>query len=180
VALRLGESQVLPFRFSHYAAQLAQFVDKASKPGDTGEPLTVAVDLVPIEAAVKRIAASASALERRIDGGLSFNRLPSAVTRQLNDVLARLEQRLLDETNQRTSANADPHLRLGYLFPATDNFPHGATARSNDLRRANQSPRASPRPWSTRRGAAGGPACGLGRQPMTGGTTKVRSASTQK
>jgi N-acetylated-alpha-linked acidic dipeptidase len=141
VALRLGESQVLPFRFSHYAAQLAQFIDKASKPGDTGEPPTVAVDLAPIEVAVKRIAASASALERRIDRGLSSNRLPSPVTRQLNDLLARLEQRLLDDS-QPANERWYRHLIYGWdIYSSYDGqpFPHLAQSiRSNDLRRANQ------------------------------------------
>jgi hypothetical protein len=51
-----------------------------------------------LEPAVGRIAAGASALERQIDDGLASGRLPSTGTAELNDLLARLEQRLLDES----------------------------------------------------------------------------------
>ena len=98
VALRLSGSQVLPFRFSHYAQKLADFVDTAS--GwlvDDSDKSTVAVDLAPIRSAVARVARSASVLERQIDAGLASGRLPSPATPRLNDLLARLEQRLLDD-----------------------------------------------------------------------------------
>jgi len=91
VALRLGEAQVLPFRFSHYAARLATFVETAST-------WTASANLQPLRAAVDRIAASASALERKIDDGLESRRLPSAATPRLNDMLARMEQLLLDDS----------------------------------------------------------------------------------
>jgi len=100
VALRLGESDVLPFRFSHYAQLLAQFVDGV--PGWTineeGNP-AVPVDVKPLAEAVGRIKISAQALERQIDDGLTSGRLPSASTANLNDVLARMEQRLLDDSD---------------------------------------------------------------------------------
>ena len=99
VALRLGESEVLPIRFSHYAQRLAEFVDSVSTwTFDDDGRRTVALDLRPLESAVNRIAAAASALERQIDEGLASGRLPSPATPDLNDVLARLEQRLLDES----------------------------------------------------------------------------------
>lgn len=99
LALRLGESDVLPFRFSHYARVVAQFVDgvPAWTLDDEGRT-AVAVDVSPLEAAVRRVQTSASALERQIDAGLISGRLPSATSPRLNDVLARLEQRLLDES----------------------------------------------------------------------------------
>jgi N-acetylated-alpha-linked acidic dipeptidase len=99
VALRLGEADVLPFRFSHYAQRLARFIDDV--PGwavDDEGRATVAVDVEPLKRASARIAASASALEQRIDAGLASGRLPSSTTPTLNDVLARMEQRLLDES----------------------------------------------------------------------------------
>jgi N-acetylated-alpha-linked acidic dipeptidase len=99
VALRLGESDVLPFRFSHYAQLLEQFVDGV--PGwtmnDEGRP-GVAVDVKPLAEAVARVRASALALEKQIDDGLASGRLPNASTSGLNDTLARMEQRLLDES----------------------------------------------------------------------------------
>ena len=99
VALRLGEADVLPFRFSHYAQQIARFIDDV--PGwavDAEGRATVAVDLAELRAASDRIARSASALEDRIDAGLASGRLPSPATPKLNDALARMEQRLLDES----------------------------------------------------------------------------------
>lgn len=99
LALRLNEADVLPFRFSHYARKLAQFVAEvpAWARDDNGRVL-VAIDVAPLEAVVGRIAVAAADLERRIDDGLSAGRLPSATTARLNDVLARLEQRLLDDS----------------------------------------------------------------------------------
>lgn len=99
VALRLGEAEVLPFRFSHYAERLARFVDDIpSWNVDADGRRLVALDVRSLEPAVGRIAAGASALERQIDDGLASGRLPSTGTAELNDLLARLEQRLLDES----------------------------------------------------------------------------------
>lgn len=98
LALRLNEADVLPFRFSHYARRLSQFV--ADVPGwarDASGRATIAVDVTPLEAVVARVAGSAAAVERQVDDGLKTNRLPSGTTPKLNDVLARLEQRLLDD-----------------------------------------------------------------------------------
>ena len=142
VALRLGESQVLPFRFSHYAAKLAQFVDEVSKGTvDAGGRSRVAVDVKPIEAAVARVAASASALEREIDHNLRSGSLPSRATQQLNDLLARLEQRLLDET-EPADRRWYRHLIYGWdIYSSYDGqpFPHLAqSVRSRDATRAKQ------------------------------------------
>jgi N-acetylated-alpha-linked acidic dipeptidase len=99
LALRLTEADVLPFRFAHYANRLGAYVgDVPTWALDDDGRATVAVDVRPLEAAVRRIAASAAALEQQIDEGLRSGRLPSPSTDTLNDVLARLEQRLLDES----------------------------------------------------------------------------------
>jgi N-acetylated-alpha-linked acidic dipeptidase len=131
VALRLGESVVLPFRFSHYAEQLAQFVDSVSTWAiDADGRQTVMVDVQPLKTAVDRVAASAFALERRIDGGLMSGSLPSRTTPQLNDVLARLEQRLLDEkapANERWYR----HLIYGWdIYSSYDGQPFPRLAQS--------------------------------------------------
>jgi N-acetylated-alpha-linked acidic dipeptidase len=98
VALRLGEAEVLPFRFSHYAERLAGFVDDIPAwTVDEDGRRVVPLDLRPLESAVGRIASAASALERQIDESLASGRSPSAAP-ELNDLLARLEQRLLDES----------------------------------------------------------------------------------
>ena len=71
VALRLGESEVLPFRFSHYAQRLDKFVDGVSTwtvdddgRTDDGARLRAAANRPS-----SRIAAAGRALERRIDAG---------------------------------------------------------------------------------------------------------------
>jgi N-acetylated-alpha-linked acidic dipeptidase len=89
-ALRLGESQLLPFRFSHYARKLSEFVDAAATWGD-------GVDLAPIRAAVDRIGTEAATVERMIDDRLARNAANAAETPRINDALARLEQRLVDD-----------------------------------------------------------------------------------
>ncbi|MFI5311685.1 MAG: M28 family peptidase [Gemmatimonadales bacterium] len=99
VALRLGESQVLPFRFSHYAERLSGYVETASGwPAAARAGASMSLDLSPLRAAVGRVATEARMLEQRIDEGLASGRLPGSSARALNDVLARLEQRLLDES----------------------------------------------------------------------------------
>lgn len=142
VALRLGESQVLPFRFSHYARRLAQFVDgvPAWTIDDDGRT-TVVVDVKPLKAAVDRVAESASALEREIDEGLMSGRLPSPATPQLNDVLARLEQRLLDES-EPVDRRWYRHVIYGWdIYSLYDGQPFPRLAesiRSRDAARARQ------------------------------------------
>jgi hypothetical protein len=142
VALRLGESQVLPFRFLHYARRLAQFVDSVSAwtIDDDGRTV-VPVDVKPLEAAVDRVAESASALERETDDGLMSGRLPSPATPQLNDVLARLEQRLLDES-EPVDRRWYRHLIYGWdIYSLYDGQPFPRLAesiRSRDAVRARQ------------------------------------------
>ena len=99
IALRLGEAEVLPFRFSHYAKTIARFVDSvpAWTLDDDGRA-TVAIDVAPLTVAIRRVRTSADTLERRIDNGLRTGRLPSTSSPRLNDRLARLEQRLLDDS----------------------------------------------------------------------------------
>ena len=92
IALRLADAPVLPFRFSHYTSTMATYVDAAvAWPVDEHA-------LAPLRLAIARADTVARQLERRIDDGLASGALPSANTARLNDVLARLEQRLLDQT----------------------------------------------------------------------------------
>jgi N-acetylated-alpha-linked acidic dipeptidase len=97
IALRLAEADVLPFRFSHYAERLAEYVDTASSWAIDDEGRTMGLDLTPARNAVARVLAQSTKLEQVVDQGLAAGRFPSASTPQLNDLLARLEQRLLDE-----------------------------------------------------------------------------------
>ncbi|HUQ52405.1 MAG TPA: M28 family peptidase, partial [Gammaproteobacteria bacterium] len=100
-ALRLGQSEVLPFRFSHYARRLAEFADTAAGWGqeEDGRP-PFAADLTSVKAAIARVAEAAASLERRLDEGLTAGRVSAAKAAPVNDALARLEQRLLDENQQ--------------------------------------------------------------------------------
>ena len=140
VALRLGESEVLPFRFSHYARVVGQFINGVSAwtLDDEGRT-TVAVDVTPLETAVRRVQTSASALELQIDDGLIASRLPSATAR-LNDVLARLEQRLLDDS-EPPDRRWYRHLIYGWdIYSLYDGQP---LPRLAEAIRARDAPRAA-------------------------------------
>ena len=98
IALRIAEADVLPFRFSHYAERLRTFVDAAEQWSVSDEGQTVVpTDLAPVRAAVARVADAAAQLEHRIDDGVAAGALTPSSAAQLNDVLFRLEQTLLDE-----------------------------------------------------------------------------------
>jgi len=97
-ALRLGESEILPFRFSHYATRLKEFVDVASTWSAGEERSALAIDLTPAREAVVRVAAEADTLERRIDDRLASGHVVAANASRVNDALARLEQRLVDDS----------------------------------------------------------------------------------
>jgi N-acetylated-alpha-linked acidic dipeptidase len=98
IALRLGEADVLPFRFSHYANRLREFADTAAQWAVSDEGETLArVDLTPVRSAVQRVADAAREVETRIDDGVASGALTAASAAALNDVLFRLEQRLLDD-----------------------------------------------------------------------------------
>ena len=97
-ALRIAESPVLPFRFSHYARRLGEYVDDAATWGaDKEGRARMALDLTPIKRAIARVAEEAGRLERSIDERLASGALSAASAAPLNDALARLEQRLLDD-----------------------------------------------------------------------------------
>jgi N-acetylated-alpha-linked acidic dipeptidase len=99
VALRLGEAEILPFRFSHYTKRLAQYVETASTwaVDDTGATI-LPLNLGSVRAAVARAAEQAALLDRKIDDQLASGRVSPARVAALNDTLARLEQRLIDES----------------------------------------------------------------------------------
>jgi N-acetylated-alpha-linked acidic dipeptidase len=94
VALRLGQAQVLPFRFSHYGERLDTFVASAM----TWEGSAAPLDFTPLQKAVSRVALRSADLERRIDAYTTQLDASAAGPAALNDLLARMEQRLLDES----------------------------------------------------------------------------------
>ena len=141
VALRLGESQILPFRFSHYARRLDEFVAGAERwlpDGASASPPSL--DFTPLRSAVRRTAEESRVLERRIDSLLARDQSPRSV-RRLNDALARMEQRLLDES-QRPDERWYRHLVYGWnIYSLYDGQPFPGLAeaiRRNDRSAADR------------------------------------------
>ncbi len=94
IALRMGEADVLPFRYSHYVTALTRAID------DTDTWATEAG--LPTGSAGLRTRAQAAAtaarqLESAIDAGLAAGTLTRASASRLNDRLARVEQMLADD-----------------------------------------------------------------------------------
>ena len=104
--------------------------------------MTVAVDVDasrrPRSIRVRR----AAALERQIDDGLASGRLPAPTTATLNDLLARLEQRLLDESEPPDVMVSPRDLRMGHLL-AVRRPAFSAACRSDSLPRCRARGRGS-------------------------------------
>lgn len=107
--LRLASADLLPFRYSHYARKMAEFIDGAAAwaVDDIGRPALsagapvegrVAIDLAAARGLATRAVASAAALEAQIDRLAGGGTIGGAAERPLNDALVRLEQQLLDES----------------------------------------------------------------------------------
>lgn len=97
-ALRLAQAPVVPFRFSHYGRRLTEFAQAAEGWGvAAGGRGSITVDVSKIRALAALISERSTALEREIDQRLANRALPEDRIRPLNDLLARMEQRLLDE-----------------------------------------------------------------------------------
>lgn len=96
--MRLAGAQVLPYRYSHYARKISDYLDSASgwARDEDGREL-VKLNLSASQAGAAAILSRAEALERRIDRGLESGRSANESHASLNDRLARLEQTLLDE-----------------------------------------------------------------------------------
>jgi len=94
LALRMSEADVLPFRFSHYAAKLLDAVDAASGwSRDAG----MTMDAVPLRARAEAVRDASVALEAAIDAALAGGGVPDTVRAALNDRLSRMEQTLADD-----------------------------------------------------------------------------------
>lgn len=94
MALRMSEADVLPFRFSHYAAKLLDAVDAAS---GWSREAGVAMDAAPLRARAEAVRVAAAALEQAIDGALASGGVPVSSRAALNDRLSRMEQTLADD-----------------------------------------------------------------------------------
>jgi N-acetylated-alpha-linked acidic dipeptidase len=99
IVMRLADSAVLPYRYSHYAHKISDFLDDASSwaVDDAGHQF-IKLNLESSKALAGEIATRSSALEKRIDENVESGRWPDASTAALNDRLTHLEQDLLDES----------------------------------------------------------------------------------
>jgi len=94
LALRMGEADVVPFRFSHYAAKLSRAIDDAEAwAADAG----LAAESQSLRTRAQAAATAARRLETAIDTGLAAGTLTRGSASSLNDRLARMEQTLADD-----------------------------------------------------------------------------------
>ncbi len=94
IALRMGQADVLPYRYSAYVAALDTAIDAAA---GWATQAGMTADLAPLRAAAGAAGATARALEDDIATGLQSGRLTRERATTLNDRLARLEQTLADD-----------------------------------------------------------------------------------
>ena len=99
IAVRLADAQILPLRFSHYAARLTDYVNAAktwSTANEGAAPMTV--NLGTVASKVERLADAARAVDQLVDERLNAGRVPPGATlAAVSTVLARLEQTLVDD-----------------------------------------------------------------------------------
>jgi N-acetylated-alpha-linked acidic dipeptidase len=94
MALRMSEADVVPFRFSHYAAKLAQAIDAAEGwARDAG----MVVDAASLRARASAVDRASAVLEQAIDERLAAGTVSREALAPLNDRLARMEQQLADD-----------------------------------------------------------------------------------
>jgi N-acetylated-alpha-linked acidic dipeptidase len=99
IVMRLADSAVLPYRYSHYAHKISDFLNDAGAwaVDDEGHQI-VKLNLDPSKALAAEITTRATALEQRIDENVESGHWPDSSTASLNDHLQHLEQDLLDES----------------------------------------------------------------------------------
>jgi N-acetylated-alpha-linked acidic dipeptidase len=99
MVMRLADAAVLPYRYSHYAHKISDFLEDAATwaVDEDGHPI-VKLNLANAKALATEIATRSAALEHRIDENVESGRWPDTSSASLNDRLAHLEQTLLDET----------------------------------------------------------------------------------
>ncbi len=97
--MRLASTELLPFRYSHYARKMEEFVDTASgwAVDDTGRRRVI-TDLATARGLATRAVTAASAIEARLDRRVATGAVDPVRARRINDALVRLEQQLLDES----------------------------------------------------------------------------------
>ena len=95
----LASTDLLPFRYSHYARNMEAFIDNAAgwAVDDTGRR-RVATDLTQARGLATQAVARAAAIEERLDRRVAAGAVDPVRARRINDALVRLEQQLLDES----------------------------------------------------------------------------------
>ena len=96
MALRMSQADVLPFRFAHYGAKLQEAVHDAEVWAKGVGMWTLHRETTLLGKAMT-IRAQAAALEGAIDERLAQGGIAPSIAVQLNDRLARMEQRLADD-----------------------------------------------------------------------------------
>ncbi len=94
MALRMGQADVLPFRFAHYGEKLSDAVDAAQ---GWAKQTGMAMDVTSLRTRAEAVRVASAALEGAIDARLAAGPLEASRQAQLNDRLARMEQRLADD-----------------------------------------------------------------------------------
>ncbi len=97
--MRLASTELLPFRYSHYARKMEEFIDGAGgwAVDDAGRR-RVATNLAAARGLATRAVATASAIEARLNRRVAAGPVDPVRGRRINDALVRLEQQLLDES----------------------------------------------------------------------------------
>jgi N-acetylated-alpha-linked acidic dipeptidase len=98
-ALRLASTELLPFRYSHYARKMEGFIDDVAvwAVDDLGHR-RIAIDLTEARRLATQAVAAATAIEAELDRRLAAGAVDPMQARGVNDALVRLEQQLLDES----------------------------------------------------------------------------------
>lgn len=97
--MRLADAQVLPFRYSHYARKISEYLESAASWTRDPDGNEIAkLDLGSAQALAAEIATRADALEQRVDADLEAGHGTDEARASLNDRLTHLEQTLLDES----------------------------------------------------------------------------------
>jgi N-acetylated-alpha-linked acidic dipeptidase len=97
LALRMANAHVLPFRFAHYGEVLLAAVNAASVALHGTLTEAQPDPTQRLRTAAERVVTSARALQVALDARLARGEFAQATARELNDCLARIEQRLADD-----------------------------------------------------------------------------------
>jgi N-acetylated-alpha-linked acidic dipeptidase len=94
MALRMGQAEILPFRFSDYATKLDDAITLAD---GWSKEAAIPIDVIPLRGKAAAVRQGAMALETAVDASLAGGAPATAARAALNDRLARMEQVLADD-----------------------------------------------------------------------------------